>query len=417
MKKPTWFLLIVSLAVNTALLAALALRRPENKPASPAPSAASGIKAALPAVASTPASGSGASAANTDGASAAIPAAPAKTLWELLASRDPATFAANLRAAGFQTGMVRGAVYALLRDLQTPERTKAVDSIVSTTYWKNDVSPEASLAYSKEISRLWLERDRIMRSIFPEEQEAFALKMQARFGPISEATMLKISALEQDYSEMQSQTRARSSGGGMLQMPWSGLELALLDREKLKDIAALLSPAELENYQMRGSGVGQRMQRELDGFEPTEQEYREIYRVNALVDAANRANGPLGGLTPEGNKARAELEAGLKATLGEARYADYQRVQDYSFQTALDVTRTLDLPVSKATEVYEVQQQLRKRQAEIRAATAASPADRQAQLNALTAETNQRIAAILTPAGLEQFNKGSRDGRIIFMSN
>src|SRR5204862_24622 len=162
-----------------------------------------------------------------------------------------------------------------LRDLQTAERTKAVDSIASTTYWKNDIPPEASAAYGKEISRLWLERDRIMRSIFPEEQEAFALNMQARFGPISEATKLKIAALE--------------------------------------------------------------------------------------------------------------------------------------------VTRTLDLAASKATEVYEVQRQLQKRQMEIRAATASNPADRQAQLTALTAETNYKLATILTPAGLEQFNKGQRGGGIIFM--
>jgi hypothetical protein len=413
MKKSTWFLLVVSLAVNTALLAAFALRRPESEAQSPAPMSASETKDAPAAIASTPVSSSGAAATAK---AAGVPAVPPKELWELLASRDPATFAANLRAAGFQVGMVRGAVYALLRDLQTPERTKAVDSITSTTYWKNDVPPEASAAYGKEISRLWQERDRIMRSIFPEEQEAFALKMQARFGPISEATMLKISAIEQDYSEMQSQTRARSSGSGILQMPWSGEELALLDREKLKDIAALLSPAELENYQMRGSTVGQTLQRQLDGFDPSEREYREIYRLRAIADTASRANGPLGGMTPEGIKAREELETGLKTALGDTRYAEYQRGQDRSFQAALEVTRTFGLPASKATEVYDVQQQMRMRQSEIRAATASNPADRQAQLTVLTAETNQKLAAILTPAGLEQLNKGQRGG-MIFIGN
>ena len=69
-----------------------------------------------------------------------------------------------------------------------------------------------------------------------------------------------------------------------MQMPWAGEELALLDREKLKDITALLSPTELENYQMRGSPVGQTLQRQLDGFEPSEQEYRDIYRLRAAAE-------------------------------------------------------------------------------------------------------------------------------------
>ncbi len=406
-------MLIVSVAVNTALLAAFALRRPEGESPSSSSTSAS-VKGGPAAIASKPVPDRSDSATATTGdASAAV---PAKTLWALLASRDPATFAANLRAAGFQVGMVRGAVYALLRDLQTPERTKAVDSITNSTYWKNDVSPAASASYSKEISRLWLERDQIMRRIFPEEQEAFALRMQARFGPISEATMEKISALEQDYSEMQTQTRARSSGGGIMQMPWSGEELALLDREKLKDIAALLRPTELENYQMRGSPLGQTLQRQLDGFEPTEQEYRQIYGLRAAADAAARANGPMGAMTPEGMRTREELEAGLKTALGDARYAEYQRGQDRGFQAALEVTRTLDLAASKAAEVYDVQQQMRKRQTEITTASGSTAADRQAQLAVLTAETNQKLSAILTPAGLEQFNKGQRGG-VVFVGN
>ncbi|MBC7369856.1 MAG: hypothetical protein H7343_24085 [Undibacterium sp.] len=45
------------------------------------------------------------------------------------------------------------------------------------------------MAYSKEITRRWFERDRVMRGIFREEQQAFELKMQARFGPISAVSM------------------------------------------------------------------------------------------------------------------------------------------------------------------------------------------------------------------------------------
>lgn len=418
MKKSAWFCLVASLAINAALVVAFAMRRTEVEthplPPTPAKAAAGALNAKGNDAPDRTANAAKANATTPTGGMSAGAEATTRNLWELLSSREPATFAANLRAAGFTTGSMRGAIYALLRDLQTDERVKAVDSITSDSFWKIGGSPESFAAYSKEISRLWLDRDRVMRGIFPEEQLAFTLRMQARFGPISAEKMEKISALEQDYSEMQSQLRSQSRTGG-LQMPWGGEQLAYLEQEKMKDMAALLSPAEMEQYQMRGSPLGGSLQRQLDGFEPTEQEYREIYRQRAAAEEAGRAGGPLYSMTPEGARAQQNLEAGLKSALGEARYAEYQRGQDYTYHMALRVTRNLDLPASMAAAVYDLQRDLKQREGQIRSAGGQDAAQRETQLAALATEAKQKLSALLTPAGAEQYTKDTA-GRMFFMS-
>jgi hypothetical protein len=237
--------------------------------------------------------------------------------------------------------------------------------------------------------------------------------MQARFGAISPDKMEKISALEQDYSEMQMQLRAQSRTGGF-QMPWSGGQLAFLEQEKIKDLKALLSPQEMEHYQMRGSPLGATLQRQLDGFDPTESEYREIYRQRALADDANRAGGQLYSMMPEGSRAQQALQASLKSALGEARYAEYERGLDHNYQNALRVSRSLELPASTAAAVYELQRGTKQREAEIRGATGQDAAQREAQLAALAAENKSKLATLLTPAGAEQYTKAVGSG-IIFI--
>lgn len=415
MKKSAWIVLGLSLAANAGLVAALTIRRTESRPIeSPAMSGVvqptGSSSGPLAHEASATAATAPATSPVTDAAGGG---AKTKTLWELLRSRDPKEFAANLRAAGFAVGSVRGAVYALLRDLQTAERVKAVGLITDGSFWKSSVSREETAAYGKEISRLWLERDRIMRSIFPEEQLAFTLKMQARFGSISAEKMERISALEQDYGEMESQLRAQSNSS-VMRMPWNSDQMAFLEKEKLKDLQGLLSPQEFEHYQMKGSSTGASLQRILDGFDPTEQEYRDIYRQRAALDDAMRTKGLLYRMSPEAQTAQRNTEASLKNALGETRYAEYQRSSDSAYQMALRVTRDLGLPATTANAVYEMQRDIRQRETDVRMGKTQNPADRTAQLNALSAELKQKLSTLLGPAGAEQYTKNR--GGLFFLS-
>jgi hypothetical protein len=61
-------------------------------------------------------------------------------------------------------------------------------------------------------------------------------------------------------------------------------QLALLEREMHGDFAAALTPRELEDYEMRESTTGQSVQRRLAGVAVTEEQRREVFRLQREFD-------------------------------------------------------------------------------------------------------------------------------------
>ncbi len=404
MKSIPSLLIIASLTINAALVATLVKRPPSSRDEVYRPPSAA-VPDAAPTVHS--ANGAATPGAITIAATGDPASATSKTLWERIESRDPATFVANLRAAGFSLGAMRGAAYALLRDLQTAERTKAVESLPVEPYWKATPSSLASSDYAKEINRLWHERDRTMRRLFPEEQEAFVLRQQARFGPLAVEKLEKLATLDRDYGEMRMELTRSSSG---LRMPWSSDQQAFLEQEKRKDVAAILSPQELEDYDFRVSPTATALQRQLANFDPTEQEFRDLFRLRAPLDEKMRAGGMAFANTPEAAALQQKVAAEIKSMLGEARYEDYTRATDAGVQSAASIARRLSLPANTANDVYQLQREMQDREAAIQRQQTQSPAQRDAQLAALAAEAQQKLSTLLTTRGADQYRleTGSR---------
>jgi hypothetical protein len=253
----------------------------------------------------------------------------------------------------------------------------------------------------KEVSRLWLERDKIMRSIFPEEQLAYTLKMQARYGVLSSEKYDKLSALDQDYSEMRMQLMATMQSG--IRMPWTAEQMNYLEEEKRKDMAKLLTPEELEQYDLRASPTAMTLQRQLAGFDPSEKEFRDLFRLKAPYDEKVRAGGPGYFASPEGAQAQKDYTEQVKQTVSPERWPDYERSTDPAYSSAFGVAQRLNLPATTATDVYRLEQEWHAQQTAIRNDTTQTAQQREAQLAAANAEARQKLTALLTPSGLNQY--------------
>ena len=78
------------------------------------------------------------------------------------------------------------------------------------------------------------------------------------------------------------------------------------------------------------------MRMQLAGFEPTEQEFLELFKKRKAYDDEFGIPGMTALSKTEKEKADAakkELDAQVKASLGDSRYADYERAQDFNFQS------------------------------------------------------------------------------------
>jgi hypothetical protein len=112
------------------------------------------------------------------------------------------------------------------------------------------------------------------------------------------------------------------------------------ERDADRRIKELLTPEEALQYDLRYSHTADVLRRTLSGFEPTEQEFVQLFQIRRAYEAkVAEDNMPV----EDAEAAKQWMNDQVKATLGETRYADYDRTDDYGFQQIWSVADKVGL--------------------------------------------------------------------------
>lgn len=136
-------------------------------------------------------------------------------------------------------------------------------------------------------------------------------------------------------------------------------ELRRIRKERRDSLASLLTPQELENLETASSSTTASLQNWLpSGFEPSDAEFRTVARIHQAFNDEFEFTGRVLGDTSELDRSRqaaaATREQELKTVLGEQRYAEYQRAQDYTYRSMAEAAREAGLPRETAVEGYQL---------------------------------------------------------------
>ena len=346
-----------SLAVNVALLAAFAF-----KPALLPP--------AVRDIFGRGAGSSQLSATEREAAQAsnrrAIEAAKAKGeadalahFWSTLESDDLATLVAHLRAAGFSSTVVREIVNARLNTQAAAKMKALVSSAQDTPFWKTQsMNSWNNPKFFEQMNQIYRDRSRRLREVLGDE--AFAegghdatAAQKRRFGDMSKQKIDLVQRIADDYAEMTSQVRSATQG---ITLPEDREKLALLEREKHADLAAVLTLEELEAYEMRTSPTANRLSTALTLMDASEAEFRAIYRIQQpFADVLYPTMGTVGSdLMLQRNDALKKIAEQLKVALGDARYADYVRDSNFEFQQLNRIAQRENIPTETAVRVFNL---------------------------------------------------------------
>lgn len=311
---------------------------------------------------------------------------------------------AMLRASGMPEEDVRALVDAWVNDRFKSRTDAVVASTVGRPFWETNQAGSEAMQRQREYMALWREMEELRESLGVSGQvddPLMAFHLRGRFGPLPPERLLAVQRIERDYGDLMAQVRPSYLGGTM---PWEREQLAFIEAEKARDLAATLSPEELETYQLHASPTASAMRRDLAGFAPTEEEFRAIFALQSAFD--QKFNLGTAASTPAGyrasEEARPRLREELQATLGDERFKDYVRSTDRAYQAALGVTRRLGLPAANATEAYTLGQDFLTRAKALRNA-GMGESERNAALGALFDEAKSRLDTLLTSAGAEAF--------------
>lgn len=338
-----------------------------------------------------------ATVATSPGAKSAAQPQATDPVWEKITGDDFPTSVQRLRDAGFPPHIVRAIISARVQELFAP-RFKALRSDSAAAYWKNaTVDPRVRTAEMQ----LYREQQKMLRDLLGADAEGPDSNIFSRHNldviPADKHQAVK-DAIR--LSEDRRQEVFASIMGGTL-TPDMQRKISALEKEHLANLATILSPTELEEFNLRNSQASQNLRYELTAFNPSEEEFRSIYKIWSQIEQ------PTGGLSQEEMqrrfKAQTDAREQIKGLLGPVRGAEYERAVDFSYRQTSQLVSRLELPAETTTKVWEVKQDIEKRANELRRNTSLPPAERTKQLAALADEGTTRVSSLVGSRGIEAY--------------
>jgi len=310
--------------------------------------------------------------------------------WQQVESADYRVYIENLRAIGCPEATIRDIIVADINELFAGRIKELVDGVTGR-FWDfmlNHGELEKLVEEkAKELNALDDEREEMFATLFgekdpmakireaeQEKEERARWRQTLDFLPGAKlAQFLEIkdrfSAARQDLKQP----------GNTLTHDERGRKSQELNLEEERQIHALFTPQELEEYKLRTSSAAG-FRPGLADFEATEEELRAIARAKM-----NQKQAP----------AQGPADAEIKELLGAERFAAYQRASDDAYRQTLRITDRFELPPETAVQVYQMQKEAEAQARKIRDDTNRSVEERQAILEVMQGETEKSISLVL----------------------
>ena len=169
---------------------------------------------------------------------------------------------------------------------------------------------------------------------------------------IPEETKAELNSVEQEFGSKLLKTMAAGTSDAE-----DRNEILRLREEREDRIASMLTPDQKLEYDLRKSPTAANLRLQLDGFEPSEDEFRDIFQARKQFDDQH---GTVPGTTisaaeaEERRLAEQAMNNGLRDTLGEDRYQDYMRQTDYDYKSIAKVAERQGLNDSVSAQVCQM---------------------------------------------------------------
>ncbi len=314
--------------------------------------------------------------------------------WQQVESEDYKTFIANLRSIGCPEETIRDIVIADVNKLFAA-RERAASGANDWKYWRaNDPLP-ASISKERQaqLAALHEQKRAVIRALLgidlDEELAKYnegdeRAKDNSHLEFLTAQKRAQIAAIQNRFKEVQQRAYSEAERKGI---DWKQLKAAFDQRES--ELAQVLSPDELREYQLRKDETADHLRRNLVGFEPTEAEFRSLFQLLKTHEDKFSYADPGDESGPEQKwKDRVAVDEQIKSLLGDARYAEYKRASNPQYQQLYQLTQQFDLPAETAAAIFDRHQQM---QNELRQYSTLSPEQQQQQLQRMQGEMDSML--------------------------
>ena len=333
--------------------------------------------------------------------------------WSQIEADDYQTYVDNLRRIGCPEETIRDLVKQDLDKLYDQRKADILSKAPARKeYWKTG-NPSAlsrpSSATSSQMAQLDREKNEVLGDLFGSQGMA-AIN---RPSPLARARSQAKSGYAMDFipeeTKAELNTLEREFGSELLKKMAQGAtdaqdmaEIRQLRQDRDGRIATMLTPDQKMEYDLRKSPTAANMRLQMDGFDPSEDEFRDIFAARKAFDNEHGVV-PGSSISPADAEVRQfaeqEMNNQIRSSLGDDRYQDYMRQTDYDYKSIHKITQRQGLGENISAQVYQMKGSAEELAREIRMNPGLAIEERQMQLGQIRNETSRSIESMLGGQG------------------
>lgn len=261
----------------------------------------------------------------------------------------------------------------------------------------------ADLGNSKPMNGSYAEREAQegkLAAVFEEYLDlALVEQLNVSTYPMDADKARKAARVTHDYEA--ERRRIRAEAGGMY-LPEDMTAMRSLAEEYRREMQGVLSPEELYEFSMRQSGLAHLFRSKLRRVEPTEEEFREVYRLQYDLDRLTGSTDPE--VQQQRDEAREQFDARVAEILGEERQRRFEREGKHFYTQTVAIAERLSLPIENANQAYELREEAQRLYDEI--LKSGKPlSERREMEKELREMTSEELSDLLGEQGFELFQQ------------
>jgi len=337
--------------------------------------------------------------------------------WQDVESADYVTYVRNLRAIGCPEKTIRDIIVADVNELYAHRRANEVVG-ADQQWWRSDPDRNLVKEAIDKLKALDAERKALLTKLLGPNWDADlsaplpAIRaLVSLTGPLlGELSADAKRAVYNAATRMQEKLDAYEEAQRQQGKPSDPLELLKIRDASRVELAAILTPAQLEEFLLRYSQSAKDLRNELRGMDLSPDEFRALFRGRDQYDS--QAALYYAGDDPDALKKRGELEnqrdAALKETLGAGRYAEYKLNQDPAFRDIRSEVEGLGLDAGKVLPFYQIEKTTQKELDRIRADDSLTLDEKIDALGDAQIEQQRAIQQLMGDAAYEKMLLGAK---------
>jgi hypothetical protein len=337
--------------------------------------------------------------------------------WSQLESTDYRQYIANLRAIDCPELTIRDIIMTDVMRLYAQRRGQYYQNGRPFKFWETDEKRKLKQPQieerEKQLAQIDKELPAVLRELlgvnYERELNKYFVdtdKDNRRLAFLSDDKRSRLLALR-DQFEGQRQFVTYDLQEGALS-PGDIEKLRKIDEEQDAALSALLTPQEKEEYQLSMSPTADHLRQALIGFNPTEDEFRDLFRRQQAIDAAY-AYEDTSDPAVRAAKARDEqtMMDDVKTQLGPERAAALERAGNPEYQNLTLLTERFDLPAETSQAIVDMRQVAEDQKQQLLANKEIPPERLEAALKAIEAETERTARETLGDKAYAQYSQSA----------